>query len=61
MNKGELIAAVAKDVGVSKAMAEKAVNAVLASIKKSVKRGVNLIGFGSFSVGSRKARTGRNP
>ena len=61
MNKGELIAAVAKEVGVSKAMAEKAVNAVLASIKKSVKRGVNLIGFGSFSVGSRKARTGRNP
>lgn len=61
MNKGDLIAAVAKEVGVSKAMAEKAVNAVLGNIKKSVKKGVNLIGFGSFSVGNRKARMGRNP
>ncbi|MGA2506193.1 MAG: HU family DNA-binding protein [Chitinispirillaceae bacterium] len=61
MNKGDLIAAVAKEVGVSKAMAEKAVNAVLGNIKKGVKKGVNLIGFGSFSVGNRKARMGRNP
>ena len=61
MNKGQLVAAVAKEIGVSKAMAERAVNAVLGAIKKSVKRGVNLIGFGSFSVGRRKARMGRNP
>jgi len=61
MNKGDLIVAVAKEIGVSKAMAERAVNAVLGSIKKGVKRGVNLIGFGSFSVGNRKARMGRNP
>lgn len=61
MNKGELIAAVAKDLGGSKAQAEKAVNSVLISIKKNVKKGVNIIGFGSFVVGTRKARMGRNP
>jgi DNA-binding protein HU-beta len=61
MNKGELIAAVAKDLGGSKAQAEKAVNSVLGSIKKNVKKGVNIIGFGSFCVGTRKARMGRNP
>jgi DNA-binding protein HU-beta len=61
MNKGDLIAAVAKDLGGSKAQAEKAVNSVLNSIKKNVKKGVNLIGFGSFVVGTRKARMGRNP
>jgi DNA-binding protein HU-beta len=61
MNKGDLIVAVAKDLGESKAMAEKAVNSVLDTIKKNVKKGVNIIGFGSFSVGNRKARTGRNP
>jgi DNA-binding protein HU-beta len=61
MNKGELIAAVAKQTGQSKAAAEDAVNATLNSIKKNAKKGVQLIGFGSFSVGKRKARTGRNP
>jgi len=61
MNKGELIVAVAKDLGGSKAQAEKAVNSVLATIKKNVKKGVNIIGFGSFNVGTRKARMGRNP
>ena len=61
MNKGDLIVAVAKDLGASKAQAEKAVNSVLDTIKKNVKKGVNIIGFGSFSVGNRKARTGRNP
>jgi DNA-binding protein HU-beta len=61
MNKGDLIVAVAKELGGSKAQAEKAVNSVLDNIKKNVKKGVNIIGFGSFSVGNRKARTGRNP
>jgi DNA-binding protein HU-beta len=61
MNKGDLIVAVAKELGGSKAQAEKAVNCVLDNIKKNVKKGVNIIGFGSFSVGNRKARTGRNP
>ncbi len=61
MNKGELIAAVAKDLGESKALAEKAVNSVLDTIKKNAKKGVAIIGFGTFQVGVRKARTGRNP
>ena len=61
MNKGGLTEAVAKDLKVSKAMAEKAVNSVLGAIKSNTKRGVNLIGFGSFGVGKRAARTGRNP
>lgn len=62
MNKGELIVLVAKDTKLSKAMAERAVNSILDNIKKGVrKNGVQLIGFGSFSVGKRKARTGRNP
>jgi DNA-binding protein HU-beta len=61
MNKGDLIEAVAKDLGGSKAAADKAVNSVLDNIKKNVKKGVAIVGFGSFVVGSRKARTGRNP
>jgi DNA-binding protein HU-beta len=61
MNKGDLILSVAKELGGSKAQAEKAVNSVLDNIKKNVKKGVNIIGFGSFLVGNRKARTGRNP
>jgi DNA-binding protein HU-beta len=61
MNKGELIAAVAKDAGLSKAGAEKAVNSVLENIKKNAKKGVQLIGFGSFALTKRKARSGRNP
>jgi DNA-binding protein HU-beta len=61
MNKGDLIAAVAKDTGLSKANAEKAVNAILDNIKKNAKKGVQLIGFGSFALAKRKARSGRNP
>jgi DNA-binding protein HU-beta len=61
MNKAELIDAVAKETKTSKAQAEKAVNSVLDSIKKNTKKGVQLVGFGSFSVVNRKARTGRNP
>ena len=62
MNKGDLIAAVAKDTKTSKALAEKAVNSVLDNVKKGTKKGgVQLIGFGTFTVGKRKARMGRNP
>jgi DNA-binding protein HU-beta len=61
MNKGELVAAVAKDTGLSKAAAEDAVNSALTNIKKGAKKGVQIVGFGSFSVVKRKARTGRNP
>ena len=61
MNKGELVESVAKDLKVSKAMAEKAVNSIILNIKKNTKKGVQLIGFGSFTVAQRKARKGRNP
>ena len=62
MNKGALIDAVAKTT-CSKAEAGKAVDAFLDAIKKSLKKGnkVTLIGFGTFSVLKRSARTGRNP
>jgi DNA-binding protein HU-beta len=61
MNKAQLVSAVARDLRSSKAAAERAVNAVLGNIKKNANRGVNLIGFGTFSVVKRGARTGRNP
>ena len=62
MNKGDLIAAVAKDTKSSKSLAERAVNSVLDNVKKGTKKGgVQLIGFGTFTVGKRKARMGRNP
>ncbi len=63
MSKGDLIESVAKAADLSKAKASVAVNAVLESITKSLKKGkaVSLVGFGSFSVVKRKARNGRNP
>jgi DNA-binding protein HU-beta len=66
MNKAELIDAVCgnKEAGCeTKASAERAVNAVIDGIKAGIKKNgkVQLVGFGSFNVRSRKARTGRNP
>jgi DNA-binding protein HU-beta len=65
MNKVELIAAVQKTLGseTSKAEAERAVNAVIDAVKAGVKKSKNvqLIGFGTFKVASRKARQGINP
>lgn len=62
MNKGELVDEVAKIIG-KKKVAEEAVNGVLDAIAASLKKGekVTLIGFGTFSVLKRAARTGRNP
>jgi nucleoid DNA-binding protein len=62
MNKGDLIEEVAK-VTCSKKEAVAAVDATLAAIKKELKKGnaVTLVGFGTFDVKKRKARTGRNP
>lgn len=62
MNKGELVSAVAKVVG-KKTLAKKAVNSVLDTIAGSLKKGVKvtLVGFGTFSVAKRAARTARNP
>lgn len=62
MNKGQLIEVVAKVLGSNKA-AEKAINATLKAISDSLKRGdkVTIVGFGTFAVAKRAARTGRNP
>ena len=63
MNKGELIDAIAKDAGLSKADAGKALNAFVSNVSGSLKKGnaVQLIGFGTFSISKRAARSGRNP
>jgi DNA-binding protein HU-beta len=63
MNKAELIAAVAEKTGFIKKDAEAAVNATMGAIEDALKKDekVQLIGFGTFEVRSRKARTGRNP
>ena len=63
MNKTELVAAVAAKAELSKKDAEKAVAAVTASIGEALKKGdkVQLVGFGTFEVRKRDARTGKNP
>ncbi len=63
MNKTELIAAVAKATEMKKVDADKAVNAVLTTIQKTLKTGAKgqLIGFGTFEAKKRPARTARNP
>ena len=63
MNKSELATEVAKRTKLSKAKSWEVVSATFESIKTSLKKGqkVSLIGFGSFLVRHRKARTGRNP
>ena len=63
MTKGELIASIGKEVKISKASAEKAVNAFTNTVTKALKKGdkLALTGFGTFSVAKRRARAGRNP
>ncbi len=63
MNKTELIAAVAEKAELSKKDADKAVAAVIETITKALKKGdkVQLVGFGTFEVRARGARTGLNP
>jgi len=63
VNKAELIDAVAENADISKAAATRAVDTVLESITSTLKSGdqVALVGFGTFSVKDRAARTGRNP
>ncbi|MGA8278968.1 MAG: HU family DNA-binding protein [Rhodanobacteraceae bacterium] len=63
MNKGDFVSAVADTADITKADAERAVEAVFKVIKKALKSGdsVSLVGFGTFSVRKRAARTGRNP
>jgi DNA-binding protein HU-beta len=63
MNKVELISNVADKSGLTKKDSEKAVNAVFETIQETLAEGerVQLIGFGTFEVRTRKARKGRNP
>ena len=63
MNKAELIDAVAAAADISKASATRAVDAVIDNITSALKKNdqVTLVGFGTFTVRSRAARTGRNP
>ncbi|PHR49200.1 MAG: DNA-binding protein [Fluviicola sp.] len=63
MNKAELIEAMASHAGLSKADAKKALEGFTNATTKALKKGdrLSLIGFGSFSISKRSARTGRNP
>ena len=63
MNKQDLVEAVAKELGTSKAVPQRAVTSIPLGLCTIVKKdkSVQLIGFGTFSVKKRKARTGRNP
>ncbi len=63
MNKAELIGRIADDAGISKAQAEKALSAFTGAVTGSLKGGdkVSLVGFGTFGVSQRAARTARNP
>ncbi len=63
MTKAEIIAKVAEEAKITKAVAGTAFEAVITSIRESLKKGekTTIVGFGTFSVAERKARTGRNP
>ena len=63
MNKLDIIDHVARSADISKAAAERAIDSTVAAIKLALKKGdvVTLVGFGSFYVTERAARTGRNP
>ena len=63
MNKAELVAAVAAKTGETKKVAEASVDAFVAVVKETLKKGekLQLVGFGSFEVRKRAARKGRNP
>ncbi len=63
MNKIEIIDHVARSADISKAAAGRAIEATITAIKTTLKKGgmVTLVGFGTFYVGKRAARSGRNP
>jgi DNA-binding protein HU-beta len=63
VNKSELIDQIAAEADISKAAAGRALDAAVAAVKLELKKGgsVTLVGFGTFHVGKRAARTGRNP
>lgn len=63
VNKTELIEHIAKSADISKAAATRSLNAIISAVKVTLKKNgsVTLVGFGTFSVGKRAARIGRNP
>ncbi len=63
MNKSELIDHIATSADISKAAATRALDSMIGAVKTTLKKNgtVTLVGFGTFSVGKRAARTGRNP
>jgi len=63
MNKGELIDAMAADTGLTKTQSAACLDSMMTTIRKALKKGdkVTLVGFGTYSVSNRAARTGRNP
>ncbi|MCU7694108.1 HU family DNA-binding protein [Haoranjiania flava] len=63
MNKAELVAKIADQAGITKTQANDALDAFTTTVQKTLKSGdkVTLVGFGTFSVTKRAARTGRNP
>lgn len=63
MNKAELVAKIADDAGITKTQANAALDSFVDTVAKTLKGGnkVTLVGFGTFSVSKRNARTGRNP
>ena len=63
MNKTELIEIIAKNADISKAAAGRALDATVTAVQQTLKKGnmVTLVGFGTFYVGKRAARNGRNP
>jgi DNA-binding protein HU-beta len=63
MNKAELVSKISDDSGISKSQANAALNSFIEAVTKTLKAGnkVTLVGFGTFSVSKRNARTGRNP
>jgi DNA-binding protein HU-beta len=63
VNKTELIERIAAQADISKAAAARALDALIDGVKDSLKQGdpVAIVGFGTFAVGKRQARTGRNP
>jgi DNA-binding protein HU-beta len=63
MNKADLVEVVSKSAGISKSASEKVLDGAIDAIKGALKKGhsVTLMGFGTFRVGKREARAGRNP
>jgi DNA-binding protein HU-beta len=63
MNRSELVEAIAKETGATKAETERMLSAFTGIVEKNIKKkeGIRLVGFGTFTTSKRKARIGRNP